>query len=56
MKRLLMFIASLVLLVAFVLPETTYADDKVIDEKLGVPIVVYGADLSAAEKESVKKV
>jgi uncharacterized protein YpuA (DUF1002 family) len=54
MKRLLMFIASMALLVAFVLPETTYAD-KVIDEKLGVPIVVYGADLSAAERESVEE-
>ena len=31
------------------------AEDPVIDEKLGVPIVVYGADLSDAEKESVKK-
>ena len=30
------------------------AEDPVIDEKLGVPIVVYGADLSDAEKESVK--
>ncbi len=55
MKRLLTFIASLVLLVSFVLPETTYAADKVIDEKLGVPIVVYGADLSAAERESVEE-
>ena len=55
MKRLLMFVASLALVVAFVLPETTYAADKVIDEKLGVPIVVYGADLSAAERESVEE-
>ena len=31
------------------------AEDSVIDEKLGVPIVVYGANLSDAEKESVKK-
>ncbi|MBO1912274.1 hypothetical protein J4G37_46700, partial [Microvirga sp. 3-52] len=54
MKRILMFIASLALVVAFVLPDTTYAD-KVIDEKLGVPIVVYGADLSAAERESVEE-
>ncbi|WP_172370695.1 DUF1002 domain-containing protein [Sporosarcina jiandibaonis] len=54
MKRLMMFIASLALLVAFVVPETTYAD-KVIDEKLGVPIVVYGADLSATEKISVEE-
>lgn len=40
------------------LPITGYAADtskKAIDEKLGVPIVVYGANLSEAEKESVKK-
>ncbi|GLC89428.1 DUF1002 domain-containing protein [Lysinibacillus piscis] len=40
-------------------PATSYAADntppKAIDEKLGVPIVVYGANLSEAEKESVKK-
>ncbi|WP_438319233.1 DUF1002 domain-containing protein [Sporosarcina sp. FA9] len=29
--------------------------DKVVDERLGVPIVAYGANLSDAEKESVKK-
>lgn len=40
-------------------PATVFAADntpaKAIDEKLGVPIVVYGANLSEAEKESVKK-
>jgi len=40
-------------------PTTSFAADntqpKAIDEKLGVPIVVYGANLSEAEKESVKK-
>jgi len=40
-------------------PATGFASDntppKAIDEKLGVPIVVYGANLSEAEKESVKK-
>lgn len=40
-------------------PTTGFAADntppKAIDEKLGVPIVVYGANLSEDEKESVKK-
>jgi len=40
-------------------PATGFASDntppKAIDEKLGVPIVVYGANLSEAEKESVKE-
>lgn len=40
-------------------PSTGFAADnrppKAIDEKLGVPIVVYGANLSETEKESVKK-
>lgn len=40
-------------------PTTGFAADntppKAIDEKLGVPIVVYGANLSEEEKESVKK-
>ena len=35
-------------------PGSVYAK-KSIDEKLGAPIVVYGANLSDAEKESVKK-
>lgn len=40
-------------------PATSFAADntptKAIDEKLGAPIVVYGANLSETEKESVKK-
>lgn len=40
-------------------PSTSFAADntppKAIDEKLGAPIVVYGANLSETEKESVKK-
>lgn len=46
--------ASAALLFTFMLPGMTKAD-SVIDEKLGVPIVVYGANLSDAEMESVKK-
>lgn len=45
---------SFVLMLGFVLPNRIQAD-AVIDEKLGVPIVVYGANLSDAEKESVRK-
>ena len=51
-------LAIAVFALAMMLPATGHAADqsqKVIDEKLGVPIVVYGANLSAAEKESVKK-
>lgn len=54
MKRKLAIIVSFFLLVGFILPSVSNADGA-IDEKLGVPIVVYGANLSDAEKESVKK-
>lgn len=54
MKRILAFITMAVLVFGFLLPGVTQADG-VINEKLGVPIVVYGANLSDAEKESVKK-
>ncbi len=47
------------LVFSVMVPATGFAADnttpKAIDEKLGVPIVVYGANLSEAEKESVKK-
>ena len=51
-------LAVVVLALGMIVPTTGYAADnsqKAIDEKLGVPIVVYGANLSEAEKESVKK-
>lgn len=54
MKRLLTMMTTLVLFFAFAIPSVTQAD-AVIDEKLGVPIVVYGANLSDAETESVRK-
>lgn len=54
MKRVLAMVATVLLLVGFTLPLAGQAD-SVVDEKLGVPIVVYGANLSDAEKESVKK-
>ena len=51
-------LAVVVLALGIMAPATGLAADnstKAIDEKLGVPIVVYGANLSADEKESVKK-
>lgn len=51
-------LAVVVFALGMMYPTTGYAVDnskKAIDEKLGVPIVVYGANLSEAEKESVKK-
>nr|WP_318617902.1 DUF1002 domain-containing protein [Sporosarcina sp. YIM B06819] len=41
-------------MVGMLVPGVVHADDAVIDEKLGKPIVVYGASLSDSEKESVK--
>ena len=54
----LKMLAIVVLALGVMAPATGLAADngkKAIDEKLGVPIVVYGANLSEAEKESVKK-
>ena len=55
MKKLLAMMIATVLAFGITIPLTVNAEDPVIDERLGVPIVVYGADLSDAEKESVKK-
>jgi uncharacterized protein YpuA (DUF1002 family) len=55
MKKLLAMMIAAVLAIGIAIPLTVNAEDPVIDERLGVPIVVYGADLSDAEKESVKK-
>jgi uncharacterized protein YpuA (DUF1002 family) len=55
MKRLLTMLAAAVLAIGVLIPGAVSAEDSVINEKLGVPIVVYGADLSDSEKESVKK-
>lgn len=54
MKRLLTMAMVSMLMIAVLVPGVVLADDTVIDEKLGKPIVVYGASLSDAEKESVK--
>ncbi|MET3576056.1 DUF1002 domain-containing protein [Bhargavaea ullalensis] len=46
--------AALALMASLILPPAASADTPV-DERLGVPIVVYGANLSDAEKASVKE-
>lgn len=53
MKRISLVVTSFILLFALMLPNGVKAD-AVIDEKLGVPIVVYGANLSDAERASVR--
>lgn len=54
MRRILVMALIAVLSLGFVLPTVSSANTG-IDERLGVPVVVYGANLSDAEKESVKK-
>lgn len=54
MKRGLASLLAFMMMVAIIAPSAVSADD-VIYEKLGVPIVVYGANLSDDEKASVKE-
>ena len=55
-NKVITIIATFALAIGVLAPSTCAADGKkAIDEKLGVPIVVYGANLSDAEKESVKE-
>lgn len=54
MKKWLVAASAFLLLIGGLFPSITQAD-SVIDEKLGVPIVVLGANLTDAEKETVKK-
>ncbi|MGE8035106.1 hypothetical protein B1B04_16490 [Lysinibacillus sp. KCTC 33748] len=58
-KTWIKILTATMLVFGVMAPATGFAADntppKAIDEKLGVPIVVYGANLSEAEKESVKK-
>ncbi|PIC71588.1 DUF1002 domain-containing protein [Sporosarcina sp. P17b] len=54
MKRGLASLLAFMMMVAIIAPSAVSADD-VINEKLGVPIVVYGANLSDDEKASVKE-
>jgi uncharacterized protein YpuA (DUF1002 family) len=52
-KNSIRFLAFL-LAASLLLPSGALASDEGINEKFGVPIVVYGADLTESEKESVK--
>lgn len=57
MKKLMKIIAVIAILFTFLSPVQSYAatgETKAINEKLGVPIVVYGANLSAEEKAYVE--
>ena len=54
MKKISLLFSALLLMFAFTVPNYAKADTG-INEKLGVPIVVYGANLSDAEKASVKE-
>lgn len=53
-QKLLAFVAAFALIMTMVSTPVASAA-KVIDERLGVPIVVYGANLTDAEKQTVKK-
>ncbi|QBK24604.1 DUF1002 domain-containing protein [Ureibacillus thermophilus] len=55
MKRWLSLLAAFCLVLSFI-PGQVFAETKAINEKLGVPIVVYGANLSQSEKEAVREV
>ncbi|MEY9972840.1 uncharacterized protein YpuA (DUF1002 family) [Lysinibacillus sp. RC46] len=58
-KTWIKILTATMLVFGVMAPATSFAADntppKAIDEKLGAPIVVYGANLSETEKESVKK-
>ncbi|MCL1698689.1 MULTISPECIES: DUF1002 domain-containing protein [unclassified Lysinibacillus] len=58
-KTWIKVLTATMLVFGMMAPATGFAADntppKAIDEKLGVPIVVYGANLSEAEKASVKE-
>lgn len=59
MKKQWMSIVAAIVLMIGVLTPSAFASEgqttKAVDEKLGAPIVVYGANLSDTEKETVKK-
>ncbi|KGR75524.1 DUF1002 domain-containing protein [Ureibacillus sinduriensis] len=57
-QKWLSIVATFVFLASVMLPMSTLAADnsqKAINEKLGVPIIVYGANLSESEKVTVKE-
>lgn len=55
-QKWIAFIAAMALVFTLFIPNTSYATtaQNPINEKLGVPIIVYGGNLSAEEKEKVK--
>ena len=56
-QKFITCLSILALIILSILPTSSFADEgsvNAINEKLGVPIVVYGANLSADEKEYVK--
>ncbi len=57
MKKIFAIFTTLLLMVSIMVPAqaSTGTPTKAINEKLGVPIVVYGANLSEAEREQMKK-
>jgi len=54
-KKFLGLLIATMFLIGGILPQTTFATTKAINEQFGVPIVVYGSNLSEGEKETVKK-
>lgn len=50
MKKWILFLTLMIIMI----PSVAFAEQKPINEKLGVPIVVYGSNLSDAEKNTVK--
>lgn len=56
MKKWMSIIAAVLLGFITLIPGQAFAAPKAINEKLGVPIVVYGANLSESEKEMIREV
>lgn len=55
MKKWMSLLAILLLTVTVTVPGKVFAEQKAINEKLGVPIVVYGSNLSDSEKALVRE-
>lgn len=55
-QKWITLVAAFALMISIFIPSTSFAatSQNVINEKLGVPIIVYGGNLSTEEKEKVK--
>lgn len=53
-KKIIALIAALFLTLGVMLPEASFANTNAVNEQFGVPIVVYGANLSDQEKTTVR--